>query len=363
MNLESWWRWPCMAWEGLLQAVGADCPLCGARVGGGGLCPGCHDDVVATMHPDVPRCRRCALRLGEGGEVPQRARACPDCRRRRPALDWTIAGFDYEAPADLLISRFKEAGDLSLARPIAGLILRALDAEALAALGAVGSVAAQRAAAPNGAGPNGAGPNRAGLDGDGPNGDGPARDEPGADASCGGASCGRASAGGASGINASGINASGINASGLDASAAAASTAGAPAGGQAPPRAFLVPIPASRASLRRRGFNPAAELARALGRQCRLPCRAQWLQRTGYAPKQATLTREARLTAPRLLYTCPQPVTGATVALVDDVMTTGSTLDAAALVLRAAGAARVVALVAARAPAGEGGTLAQYRLP
>jgi predicted amidophosphoribosyltransferase len=125
----------------------------------------------------------------------------------------------------------------------------------------------------------------------------------------------------------------------------------------------LVPIPAARVSLRRRGFNPAAELARALSAQTGLPLRQQWLVRVGQGPKQSTLSREARLRGATGVYACPVQVPPCRVALVDDVMTTGSTLDAAARVLRAAGAASVMALVAARAPVEDGGTLAQYRLP
>jgi predicted amidophosphoribosyltransferase len=130
-----------------------------------------------------------------------------------------------------------------------------------------------------------------------------------------------------------------------------------------PEDTVLVPIPSSRVSLRRRGFNPAAELARALARRTGLPVRQRWLLRGREGPKQSGLTRAARLKGATGGYVCPGPVPPCTIALVDDVMTTGSTLCAAALALRAAGAARVIGLVAARAPSEDGGTLAQYRLP
>ncbi|CAM3382540.1 Phosphoribosyltransferase domain-containing protein [Bordetella sputigena] len=138
------------------------------------------------------------------------------------------------------------------------------------------------------------------------------------------------------------------------------STPGAPA---LPAGTVLVPIPSSRASLRRRGFNPAGELARALARRTCLPLRPHWLARGRDGPKQSTLTRAARVRVARDAYVCPAAIPPCTIALVDDVMTTGSTLHAAALALRAAGAASVIGLVAARAPADDGGVLAQYRLP
>jgi predicted amidophosphoribosyltransferase len=130
-----------------------------------------------------------------------------------------------------------------------------------------------------------------------------------------------------------------------------------------PADTVLVPIPSSRLSLRRRGFNPAAELARALAHRTGLPVRLRWLARGREGPKQSTLTRAARLRVAPGGYVCPVAVPACTIALVDDVMTTGSTLHAAALALRAAGASRIVGLVAARAPADDGGALAQYRLP
>ncbi|VCU70544.1 DNA utilization protein GntX [Pigmentiphaga humi] len=112
----------------------------------------------------------------------------------------------------------------------------------------------------------------------------------------------------------------------------------------------LVPVPASAASLRRRGFNPAAEIAQALGRDLGLPVRHGLLERTREQAKQSGLGRQDRRASAHGLYLCRRPLAGMAVGLVDDVMTTGSTLHEAAAALRAAGARHVSALAVARTP-------------
>ncbi len=114
----------------------------------------------------------------------------------------------------------------------------------------------------------------------------------------------------------------------------------------------LVPIPSGHASLRKRGFNPAAELARELCRSTRIPLRQGWLRRTREASLQKTLNSAARRKSVEGLYACDESIPACWVGVVDDVMTSGSTLHQAALVLRQAGALGVVALVAARTPRG-----------
>ena len=114
--------------------------------------------------------------------------------------------------------------------------------------------------------------------------------------------------------------------------------------------ALLLPIPASRASLMRRGFNPAGELARALGWRLAVPVRHGLLVRTREGPKQAELGRIARLRESVDLFAARGPLTGLHVGLVDDVMTTGGTLAAAAHAVLDQGAASVTLLVAARTP-------------
>ncbi|WP_019937163.1 ComF family protein [Bordetella sp. FB-8] len=113
----------------------------------------------------------------------------------------------------------------------------------------------------------------------------------------------------------------------------------------------VVPVPASRASLRQRGFNPAGELARgvALRLQLRL-LRGVLRRRHEGVARQASLARPDREAAALDAYVCAQRLDGLRVALVDDVMTTGSTADAAARALLAAGAASVTVWVAARTP-------------
>ena len=117
--------------------------------------------------------------------------------------------------------------------------------------------------------------------------------------------------------------------------------------GQAAP---VVPVPLSNRRLAQRGFNQAWELARLLS-----PTRARHdlLARRWDTQAQSRLNREDRLLNLRHALVVPQArareVAGRHVLLVDDVMTTGATLDAASLALRAAGARRVSALVFARA--------------
>ncbi|MEN4920794.1 ComF family protein [Achromobacter spanius] len=227
----------------LLSRIGCDCPLCGARVAGARLCPGCQADILAAPPGASPRCPRCALRPAGGGTH------CAACMAQSWAFSRTVAAFDYAPPADTLILMLKTRLRLSLAPVLARLMAEALRA-----------------------------------------------------------------------------------------------------GGPLPADVLLVPVPASRASLRLRGMNPAAEIARSLSAELGAPEPRYLLRRRRESPRQATLGRDARQRGAAGLFLCAEPVHGRHVALVDDVMTTGSTVNAAAAALLQAGAASVTALVAARTP-------------
>ncbi|MNQ14924.1 DNA utilization protein GntX [compost metagenome] len=117
-----------------------------------------------------------------------------------------------------------------------------------------------------------------------------------------------------------------------------------------PDGVLLAPVPASRASLRARGMNPAAEIARSLAAELNLPLVRQALRRRRETPRQTALGRHARRQVAAGLFKASSVVRGRHVAVVDDVMTTGSTVQAAAVALLAAGAAGVTVLVVARTP-------------
>jgi len=107
-------------------------------------------------------------------------------------------------------------------------------------------------------------------------------------------------------------------------------------------------VPLSRQRLRERGFNQALEIARPLARALGLPLDTTGLVRERDTLPQSRLPWRARQGNVRYAFTCRRDLTGLTVIVVDDVMTSGATLEAVARTLKAHGARRVVNWVAAR---------------
>ena len=114
--------------------------------------------------------------------------------------------------------------------------------------------------------------------------------------------------------------------------------------------ALVVAPPSTTARLRERGFNPALEIAKSVARSMGVPCVIDGLSRTRQTAPQPGLDRDERRRNVEGALAASVGVEGRTVALVDDVMTTGATAEAAARVLKRAGAVRVIAWVAARTP-------------
>jgi competence protein ComFC len=113
----------------------------------------------------------------------------------------------------------------------------------------------------------------------------------------------------------------------------------------------LVPVPLDPGRLRERGYNQAELIARPLARMLGIPFRSYLLVRTRPRPSQLRLTRRERWETVRGAYATHKTaqVDKLRVLLVDDVFTTGATLDACSQALKRAGAARVVGLTVARA--------------
>lgn len=120
------------------------------------------------------------------------------------------------------------------------------------------------------------------------------------------------------------------------------------------PATAMVPVPLHPQRVRRRGYDQAALLGRALAPRLDLPLHEEWLRRERNTPSQVGLTRPERWVNVRGAFHCPDPsaVVGQQVLLIDDVSTSGATLRAAAEALRAAGAAQVWALTLTRAQPG-----------
>jgi predicted amidophosphoribosyltransferase len=125
---------------------------------------------------------------------------------------------------------------------------------------------------------------------------------------------------------------------------------GAEIASRAPPSLVggtLVPVPAHPGRRRRTGMNQAACLAASIGRRVGLPVAALLGRVTG--AQQVGLARGERIANARSSVTAPRRPVGGRLVLVDDVYTTGATLDACARALLEAGADEVVAITFARA--------------
>jgi len=127
---------------------------------------------------------------------------------------------------------------------------------------------------------------------------------------------------------------------------------------------YIIPMPLHPARLRERGFNQSLELARRVGENLNIPVRLNSVQRVRDTPPQSSLSRTARNKNMRQAFAYTQDIgvqnfstenitgenlSGQHIAIVDDVMTSGASLNEVARVLRQAGASEVSAWVVARA--------------
>lgn len=117
---------------------------------------------------------------------------------------------------------------------------------------------------------------------------------------------------------------------------------------------LILPVPLHSKRRRERGYNQAALLGLALGRLIGLPCLDKILKRMRNTLPQVGLSDSERTHNVAHAFHCPKPdaIRGQRILLVDDVMTTGSTVASACEALLEVGALRVSVLTVARAVAG-----------
>lgn len=236
--------------ESLFATWCTRCPLCELASQAGLLCAGCEHDCFASRQQRA-LCSGCA---GDRGQVLGKtdthcSEICPSCQRKPPPYQFAFCAMDYAFPAQWLMADFKVRARLSLARPMAHLMLKA---------------------------------------------------------------------------------------------------AQLPTSRLCPD--VWVPVPASRYRLRMLGFSPAQQLAWHMSRLSGVPIKVQWLNRVRETGSQKRRTRAQRLGALTGSMMASPAVAGRWVGVVDDVMTTGSTVSEAARALLAAGARGVTVVAAMRTP-------------
>lgn len=111
----------------------------------------------------------------------------------------------------------------------------------------------------------------------------------------------------------------------------------------------IVPVPMSKTKLRKRGFNQAEVLAKALGQELGVPIYSNALSKSASLVAQHKLSATQRKSNAAHLYSAGEhfDIKGKTVIIVDDVMTTGSTINSCTEILLEMGAENVIAAVAA----------------
>lgn len=112
---------------------------------------------------------------------------------------------------------------------------------------------------------------------------------------------------------------------------------------------LIIPMPLHPLRLRERGFNQAGELARAFGKLRRIPVDSRSCRRIRHTLGQADLPWRERARNVRGAFDCATDFSGRRLLLIDDVMTTGASVDELARTLKLHGALQVTVLALARA--------------
>lgn len=113
---------------------------------------------------------------------------------------------------------------------------------------------------------------------------------------------------------------------------------------------LLMPMPLHPERLKERGFNQSLEITRPISRWLGIPLSADACQRTRDTPAQAGLKWKERRRNVRGAFACDLDLSGKKIAVLDDVMTTGATLNEIGRILKDRGATEVSAWVVARTP-------------
>jgi ComF family protein len=111
---------------------------------------------------------------------------------------------------------------------------------------------------------------------------------------------------------------------------------------------LLIPMPLHPARIQQRGFNHATEIGRVVARALNVPLDFESCKRVRDTPPQVALAYDQRRRNVRGAFVCEGDVNGKRIALIDDVITTGTSLDELAKTLKKAGAAEVETWVVAR---------------
>ncbi len=111
---------------------------------------------------------------------------------------------------------------------------------------------------------------------------------------------------------------------------------------------FIIPVPSVRRTVRRRGYSPTAIIARGIGRQLGIPVNISALRSIGDHTSQTGLSPIERRKNVENSFTIGENLTGKTILLIDDVITSGSTVTAATRKLIESGVSVCDALTIAR---------------
>jgi ComF family protein len=111
---------------------------------------------------------------------------------------------------------------------------------------------------------------------------------------------------------------------------------------------YVIPMPLHPSRLKARGFNQSLELARHIATRLSIPVLPDVCHRVRDTPPQSALGWNERGRNVRKAFDCTRDLSGKHIAIVDDVMTSGASLNEAALVLRKAGVVEVSAWIVAR---------------